>query len=631
VKQSRALRIGAIMLAAAIAGTAVAVAVAPASVRHLIRIESASTTVVPGDPLKAHLLVPVPAHAHLVAAVDSGKLKRMHVKKGNFVLSTKALTAGQHVLVAAFVDRSGHRMAQQRAHFSVHHRGKSKGEHPGDGSKPPPTTTPGGSNPKPPTTTSPKPPTTTTPKPPTTTTPKPPTTTPTTPSGDGTAPSTPGALLITSTGQTSVSVSWHASSDNVGVTGYRVTRSGAAAITTSALSTAIGGLACGTSYTVSVVALDAAGNASTPASTAGSTSACPVVAADHYVSTTGSDSGQCTQAAPCHSLARAYQVSSPGQLVSVAPGTYPGQTIPADSSKTSMADVVFEGNGASTGELVIQASHLTLQNFNTGGWTASQGTTDITFKNVNISNGEFFVNSATNVSVLGGVVDGAGQYWANGNQVKTMSATAPVPSGILFDGVTIQNYRRDPSSSDHVDCLHVMSANGLTVRNSRFANCEAFDILFTMFLGPTPTNILIENNFFRCCGTGYYSVQLGGGHGEEFHNVTIRNNSSDKDMTVGTSNTVANVAFYNNDVPGIGGCDRSGVTADYNVLFEASVKCGSHDKLVASGFASATDLHLVAGAPAINAGLDAQAPATDIDGQSRPIGAASDIGADEAG
>jgi hypothetical protein len=66
------------------------------------------------------------------------------------------------------------------------------------------------------------------------------------------------------------------------------------------------------------------------------------------------------------------------------------------------------------------------------------------------------------------------------------------------------------------------------------------------------------------------------------------------------------------------------------VLFDASVECGSHAKLVASGFASATDLRLVAVAPAINAGLDAQASPTDIDGQSGPIGPESDIGADEA-
>jgi hypothetical protein len=617
---------------------AVIAAVAPASVRHLVRLESASTKVAAGTPIKGTLLVRIPKHAHLSAALDGGKLKALKVVHHRFKVSTTKLPAGQHTLAVAFVAHDGHLMASQRVKFRVWHRQHKNtgGSGGGGGGGDPPSTTPGGTTPKPPTTT--KPTTPTTPKPPTTgTTPKPPTTgttptTPTTPT-DSTAPSTPGALLVTGTGQTSVQVSWHASTDNVGVTGYRLTRSGASALAVATTSTAIAGLPCGTAVTVAVVALDAAGNASTPASASGSTSACPVVAADHYVSASGSDAAACTQAAPCKSFTRAFKVSSPGQTVSVAPGSYPGQTIAADSSKVSTADVTFLGNGASTGEIVVEASHLTLKDFNTGGWKASEGTTDITFQNVNITRGAFFVNSATNVSVLGGVVDGAGQYWTNGNDVKTMSSASTVPSGILFDGVTIQNFRRAPGSSDHVDCLHVMAVNGLTIRNSRFANCEAFDVLFTMFLGPTPSNILIENNFFRCCGSGFYSVQLGGDHGEAFQNVTIRNNSADKGMTVGESgsNTLANVAYYNNDIPGIGGCNRAGVTADYNVLFDASAKCGSHDLLAASGFASATDLHLVAGAAAINAGLAGQAPARDIDGQGRPQGPAPDIGADEAG
>jgi hypothetical protein len=619
VKHFRVVHAMAVIAFVAIVIAAVA-AVAPASVRHLIRIESSSTSVGPGEPVRAHLLVPMPSNAHLEAAFDNKGLHPVRVRNRAFHLSTDKLSTGKHDLVVAFVDRKGHRMARQRAPFVVTTK-DGNGNAPGDGNPPPTTTSP---KPPPTTPTPPKPPTTTP------TPPKPPTTTPTPPSGDTTAPTTPGAPLVASAGQTSVIVSWKAANDNVGVTGYRLTRTGAAPLAVAGLSTTISGLACGTSVTVAVVAVDAAGNASTPASASGSTAACPVVAADHYVSTSGNDGGPCTQAAPCATFARAYSVSSGGQTISVAPGSYPGQTIPNDPSK-SAAHVVFLGNGASTGEIIVSTSHLTLENFNTGGWTASQGTNDLTFQNVNISHGEFFVNSASNVSVIGGVVDGAGQYWVNGNQVKTMSSTAPVPSGILFDGVTIQNYRRDPASSDHVDCLHVMSVDGLTIRNSRFANCEAFDVLFTMFLGPTPTNILIENNFFRCCGSGFYSVQLGGGHGEDFHNVTIRNNSSDKDMTVGTTNLVSNVAFYNNDVPGIGGCTRNGVTADYNVLFEASTQCGPHDLLAASGFVGGGDLHLSGGAPAINAALASQAPATDIDGQARPQGPAPDIGADEAG
>jgi chitodextrinase len=88
-------------------------------------------------------------------------------------------------------------------------------------------------------------------------------------------PSQPQNLAATGATQTSISVSWTASTDDVGVTGYDVYRGGARVDSTSATSYAFGGLSCGTTYTLAVEARDAAGKRSSSSAITASTSACP--------------------------------------------------------------------------------------------------------------------------------------------------------------------------------------------------------------------------------------------------------------------------------------------------------------------------------------------------------------------
>lgn len=80
---------------------------------------------------------------------------------------------------------------------------------------------------------------------------------------DTTPPNPPAALPSTAT-QTTVTLTWSASTDNVGVTGYVVTRGTTTLATVQALTYTDTGLAPGTSYSYAVKAIDAAGNSSTP-------------------------------------------------------------------------------------------------------------------------------------------------------------------------------------------------------------------------------------------------------------------------------------------------------------------------------------------------------------------------------
>ena len=91
---------------------------------------------------------------------------------------------------------------------------------------------------------------------------------------DTTPPSAPSGLNVSNASQTSLTLGWNESTDNVGAVGYDVYRAGTKMATTPGTSYAFGNLTCGTSYVLGVAAYDAAGNRSATVTASGSTSAC---------------------------------------------------------------------------------------------------------------------------------------------------------------------------------------------------------------------------------------------------------------------------------------------------------------------------------------------------------------------
>lgn len=88
---------------------------------------------------------------------------------------------------------------------------------------------------------------------------------------DKTPPTTPGNFTSPSQTLDSISLSWTASTDNIGVTGYTLKRGTTTLNIGTGLSFTDTGLTPGTSYTYTVVAVDAAGNSSTAATLTTST------------------------------------------------------------------------------------------------------------------------------------------------------------------------------------------------------------------------------------------------------------------------------------------------------------------------------------------------------------------------
>ncbi|MBS2963541.1 fibronectin type III domain-containing protein, partial [Actinocrinis puniceicyclus] len=89
--------------------------------------------------------------------------------------------------------------------------------------------------------------------------------------GDTTPPSTPTNVVASGVTSSSVSLSWSPSTDNVGVTGYRIYRNGTQVGTATSTSYTDTGLTASTQYSYTVAAYDAAGNVSTPSSAVSTT------------------------------------------------------------------------------------------------------------------------------------------------------------------------------------------------------------------------------------------------------------------------------------------------------------------------------------------------------------------------
>jgi len=94
---------------------------------------------------------------------------------------------------------------------------------------------------------------------------------------DTTPPTAPGQFAAGTATETTIPVSWEASTDETGVAGYRVYRDGALVTSvTTGTSYTHTGLACATTYALEVRAYDAAGNVSPPAAVTATTAACPL-------------------------------------------------------------------------------------------------------------------------------------------------------------------------------------------------------------------------------------------------------------------------------------------------------------------------------------------------------------------
>jgi chitodextrinase len=164
----------------------------------------------------------------------------------------------------------------------------------------------------------------------------------TSPCPDTTAPSAPVSPAQTSANQSSVALSWGASTDAVGVVGYTVYRDGAVAGSTPGTSYIVASLSCGSTYTIAVEGYDAAGNRSARSSVLARTSACPPPPAPAPAPDTTAPSAP-TAVTPTSATATAISVSWTAAIDNVGVTSYGLYRDGSSAGSTSLTNATFSG------------------------------------------------------------------------------------------------------------------------------------------------------------------------------------------------------------------------------------------------------------------------------------------------
>jgi endonuclease I len=232
-------------------------------------------------------------------------------------------------------------------------------------------------------------------------------------SGDTQAPTAPTSLATTTKTATSISLSWTASSDNVGVTAYDVYSNSVLKTTVTGLTATITGLTASTSYSIYVKAKDAAGNASASSSTisvttnsSGGTGTTTDLLFSEYIE--GSSNNKALEIA-----------NNTGSSVSMSIYTIKKQTNGAGSWSTGLA---LSGTLSSGSKYVIVNSSISSTCFLTSAANISTTATELTF-NGNDAVGLF--KNGVLIDIIGTFSGGTANFAADVTLRRKSTVTSP--------------------------------------------------------------------------------------------------------------------------------------------------------------------------------------------------------------
>jgi chitodextrinase len=322
------------------------------------------------------------------------------------------------------------------------------------------------------------------------------------PPADAQAPSAPTGLTVSGQTETSINLSWSASTDNVGVTGYGAYRNGVAVGSTSAAtrSYSFTGLACGTSYTLALDAYDAAGNRSAKTSLTASTAPCP------------SPPPSSGTVGPGQSWQSAYNAAAAGSTIRVLAGNHGSPTVSGTKQVTFLGD---EGAvvGKMPGDCPCTFDNIDIDTGSTHGQYngGEPKVAGIVWKNVNLGGDAPSIHVwSTDFRWTGGSV--------SHRQIRKCGLDSGVPIWLNNDRATIENitmyaFREDDPACMHGENIRVQGGDDITIRGVTFKGSvdAGSGQVFVTNTGAGDTSVArrlrLENNIFEPV-IGSYAIQV---------------------------------------------------------------------------------------------------------------------------
>jgi len=333
---------------------------------------------------------------------------------------------------------------------------------------------------------------------------------------------------------------------------------------------------------------------------------------NYYVSPEGKDSNDGSSGRPAATIQHAAKMVQPGSTVHVAPGNY-DEAIKTDISGTHLARIRFVSDTRWGAKIRSKGVNST--------WYNNGNYVDIMGFDVSGDGAEGITNNASFVRIIGNHV----------HDIPAVGCTSQGGAGInnenfsAHDNDVINNFVHDigPNLGTcwRVHGIYHANLRGHILNNISFRN--ASEGISTWHAA---TQVVIANNTVFANGGSGILVGAGDAPGGVTNDSTVvvnnicvnnRGYGVQEEGKTGTHNVYLANLVHGNARGGFqhqnGTCDLGTVTADPQFVRYTGDGSG--------------DYHLRASSPAINAGTSEDAPATDFDGGTRPIGARLTIGA----